>query len=74
MPSKHWEGTRQRVRDWYALVERCRDTLRGVRDRVLSRSDAITLLLENHPELKTDREASNALDYVHGRKGRNARQ
>jgi hypothetical protein len=72
--SRNWDKTRERIRDWYALVERCRATVQEARERdvFVTSAELPTILLETHPELNDLREAGNALDYVEGRKGRRA--
>lgn len=71
--ARNWEATRERVRQWYALVERCRVTLTNAQQALgadLGGFSPVDLLLDNHPELKSVREARNALDYIAGRKGK----
>jgi hypothetical protein len=75
--SRNWEIARRGIRDWYATVERCRATLVNAREKLgedLGGFAATDLLLDNHPELRDTREAQNALDYISGRRGRNARR
>lgn len=66
--ARNWEATRERVRQWHALVERCKVTLRDAQP-LMSRAEAVHVLREAHSELQSDREAGNALDYAYGRKG-----
>ena len=69
--SRNWEATRERVRQWYALVERCRVTFAKAHSfEPMSSEQAAEMLLREHPELQDLRQARNAVEYIVGRKGK----
>jgi hypothetical protein len=70
--ARNWEATRKDVREWYALVERCKVTMRDAcsQDALVTSTELVTILLEKHPELTDLREARNALDYALEKRGR----